>query len=81
MSQGLDPAREAVPGLCWADGNPDLLYEDEEGSSPEYGAVNFVGGPEVVGDHAEQGKIRAQVCPARVPAQDGKGPTGDGLPS
>src|ERR1700722_18630571 len=74
---GLNPGREAVPGGGVADGYAYLLNEDEEGTRPEGGTVNFSRGPQIVRHQHQQEDVGQQRGGDRVSVTE-QGPAGDG---
>ena len=66
-----------MPGSGVADGDPNLLNEDEEGARPDGGAVKLAGRPKVVGYKNEQEDVGHECGLERIPVTP-DGPTGDG---
>src|SRR5258708_40103486 len=73
-----DAVGEGVPDGGFAEGKADLLDEDQGRSSPEGGAVNLAGGPEVVGDKEEQENVGEQTGDQDFSRAEGERPTRDG---
>jgi len=74
----LGPGGERVPSGGLADGEPDLLDENEEGTGPNCGAMNFVCRPQIVGHKKEQKGIGKESRDERLSVDHGKRPAGDG---
>src|SRR5690242_3577345 len=55
--QLLDPPCEVVPSDCFANGETDLLHDNEEPARPQCDTVNLVRRPEVINEQQKQEDI------------------------